>query len=253
LFNCIFPKKHTIDAYLVNDGCTDGTPEMIKEKFPQVRIIQGDGNLFWNRGMHLAWETAAKTQDYDYYLWLNDDTVIYPHAIEKLIICSQNENNQKIITGSTCSSDDKNKITYGGKLLKKGTVKPNGQKQHCDYFNGNIVLIPKYVYEFVGKNDRLFHHALGDFDYGLRAKKSGIESIIAPSVLGECDEHKDLLAWCNPKTPILKRLKLHYTPLGNHPVEFFKYEKRHNGLLMACFHFCTSHLRVLIPELWKIK
>ena len=41
-------------------------------------------------------------------------------------------------------------------------------------------------------NDPLFHHALGDFDYGLRASKFGVSSVVVPGVLGECDDHEDL-------------------------------------------------------------
>jgi GT2 family glycosyltransferase len=164
---------------------------------------------------------------------------------------SESENNQRIICGSTCAINDKQKITYGGKSLKQGLIIPNGEKQTCDYFNGNIVLIPKHVYIIVGMNDSIFHHALGDYDYGLRAKKSGIESIVSSSILGECEEHKELSAWCNPQIPIWQRLKLLYSPAGNHPFEFFKYENRHNGLIKACFHFFTNHLRAIMPVLWK--
>ncbi|MDR0606041.1 MAG: glycosyltransferase family 2 protein [Bacteroidales bacterium] len=253
LFNCILPEEYRFDVFLVDDGSTDGTSDAVKEKFPQVNIIQGSGNLFWNRGMHLAWETAAKTFDYDYYLWLNDDTLLYTYAIEELITCSESENNQKIICGSTCAINDKQKITYGGKSFKRGLIFPNGKKQVCDYFNGNLVLIPQYVYKKVGMNDTTFHHALGDHDYGLRAKRLGIVSIVSPSILGECDGHKELTAWCNPQTPVLRRLKLLYSPSGNHPFEFFKYENRHNGLVKACFHLFTNHLRAICPVLWRNK
>ena len=109
------------------------------------------------------------------------------------------------------------------------------------------------MYAKVGKIDAAFHHAVGDFDYGLRAQQLGIESLVCPHINGECDEHEDLLAWCNPKTPLKKRLKLLYTPLGNHPIEFFIFEKRHNGLLKAYFHFLTNHLRAIFPSLWVMR
>jgi GT2 family glycosyltransferase len=250
LFDCVLLDGYKLDVFLVDDGSTDGTSEAIKERFPQVNIIQGNGNLFWNRGMYLAWETASKAYDYDYYLWLNDDTYLYQNAITELIACSESENDQNIICGSTCSVHDKNKITYGGMDAEGNLMKPNGKKQYCHHFNGNIVLIPKYVFSIAGTNDPTFHHSLGDFDYGLRTGKLNIASIVSPTVMGECDEHEQLSAWCNPETPIIKRLKLLYTPLGNHPVEFFRYEDRHNGLFKACFHFFTNHLRAICPALW---
>ncbi|GHT87865.1 acetylglucosaminyltransferase [Bacteroidia bacterium] len=251
LYDCLLLENQQIDVFLVDDGSTDGTSEAIKEKFPQVNIIQGNGNLFWNRGMHLAWKTATKTKDYDYYLWLNDDTVLCEHAVKELVKCAENTNGENIIVGTTCDSKNENLITYGGRIKKNRLIiTPNGQIQKCDYFNGNIVLIPRFVYQKIGMNDTVFHHALGDFDYGLRAKQMAVVSVVAPSILGKCDRHEQLSAWCDPKVHWIKRLKLLYTPLGNHPIESFLFEKRHKGLCKACFHFFTNHLRSIIPILW---
>jgi GT2 family glycosyltransferase len=249
LFDCPLLENYLMDVFLVDDGSSDGTSDAIREKFPQVNIIQGNGNLFWNRGMHLAWKTAASQYDCDYYLWLNDDTILYLNAIQELLVCSEGESNQKIICGSTSSTNNKNKITYGGRARNGDLIKPNGAMQYCNHFNGNIVLIPRYVYKIVGTNDPIFHHGLGDYDYGLRAKKKYVYSVITPFVLGECDRH--LPMWCNPKISIIRRLKLLYTPLGNHPIESFIYEKRHQGLFKAYFHFFTNHLRAIMPVLWK--
>ena len=251
LYDCQLPEYCTIDVFLVDDGCTDGTGKEVSEQFPQVNVIKGSGNLFWNRGMHLAWITATTQHDYDFYMWLNDDTTLNPETLQKLLLYSDTENHQSIICGATCATNDQNKITYGGWLLKETLIIPNGQIQPCDYFNGNIVLIPRHVFSVVGANDPVFSHAVGDFDYGLRARKLGVSAVVAPEVLGVCDEHETLAAWCNPKTPVLKRLKTLYTPLGCHPWQHFIFEKRHYGLLPSCFHFFTVHLRALIPALWK--
>ena len=245
----LFNGNKEFDVFLVDDGSTDGTSEAIREQFPLVNIIQGDGTLFWNRGMNRAWSEAVK-KDVDYYLWLNDDTVLFSNALTKLLASSIETNNQKILVGSTCAVGNKELITYGGRSMKVGLLKPTNELQPCDYFNGNVVLIPRFVFQKVGMNDPLFHHALGDFDYGLRASKCGVASMVVPGVLGECDEHEDLAAWCNPKTSFHKRFKLLYTALGNNPFEFFRFDKRHNGLLSAYFHFITIHLRVVCPWIW---
>lgn len=99
-----------MDVYLTDDGCTDGTPEAVRQQFPQVHIIHGDGNLFWNRGMYTAWQEAAK-KDYDFYLWLNDDTFVYPDMLSALLHASQQKENKAIIVGPTQSADHKKLLT----------------------------------------------------------------------------------------------------------------------------------------------
>ena len=63
----LFQIIQNIDVFLTDDGSTDGTSEAVKKIYPQVNIIQGDGNLFWSRGMYIAWKEAVKG-GYDYYL-----------------------------------------------------------------------------------------------------------------------------------------------------------------------------------------
>lgn len=40
------------DTYLVDDGCTDGTPEAVMATFHNVHIIKGNGNLFEQRNVY---------------------------------------------------------------------------------------------------------------------------------------------------------------------------------------------------------
>ena len=35
-----------------------------------------------------------------------------------------------------------------------------------DYFNGNIVLVPQFVFRQLGYLDDYFTHSKGDYDYG---------------------------------------------------------------------------------------
>ncbi|MGY5354882.1 glycosyltransferase family 2 protein [Wenyingzhuangia sp. IMCC45467] len=242
--------QYKLEVYLVNDGCTDGTPKAVAYNFPQVNIINANGNLFWNRGMHLGWSTAATKDDYDYYLWLNDDTMLNEGAINILLKTAIEKENKAIIIGTTAATANYKQVTYGGRSLKKGLLTPQKKAIPCDYFNGNIVLVPMEVYKIVGTHDPLFHHALGDFDYGLRAAKLGIQSFIAPGIIGKCDVHASLATWCNPKKTFKQRLKAFRSPLGNNPEEFFVFQKRHRGLLKAVVSYMSNHLRVVFPVLW---
>ena len=250
LYGAQLPVGSRLDVFLVDDGSTDGTAAAVNENFPNVKIIKGSGQLFWNRGMHLAWQTAANANDYDYYLWLNDDTIVSKNALTTLLETSRSANDTSIVVGTTCDSDNSLLLTYGGRDNEGNIIIPDGSITSCDYFNGNIVWIPRKVFKVVGFNDVRFNHALGDFDYGKRASKKGIKSCIAPVVIGVCNNHATLPVWCNPKKPLSQRWKAFRTPLGHNPEEFFRYEYRHNGILVALFHYMTNHLRVIFPSFW---
>ena len=247
----LFQQQANVDVYLVDDGCTDGTHEAVAQQFPQVNIIQGTGNLFWNRGMHLAWSTAASAKDYDFYLWLNDDVTLYKNAIHELFTTYHAAGGNDVVVCAPLQSPTKKEVSYGG-LGKNGLLAPNGIYQECLTMNGNCVLIPRTVYQKTGNLDVCFHHAIGDLDYGHRARKTGAKIYTTPCFVGVCERNPILPKWCMKEIPLLERIKILYSPLGNAvPTHFFIYEKRHLGLFIAIKHFISIHIRLIFPRLWK--
>jgi GT2 family glycosyltransferase len=239
-----------IDIFLVDDGSTDGTNLLVKLKFPLVNIIQGNGKLFWNRGMHLAWETASNSKDYDYYLWLNDDTLLYEYSIIKFLNAANITNNKSVICGSTFSKIN-NKISYGGNSKSGNLLNPNGYLQEVFTFNGNSVLVPKFVFEKIGNLDNRFQHAIGDFDYSLRVREANLKSYILENFIGTCEGSDKLPIWCLHNDSLYKKVKNLYSPLGNsHPYYYFIFEFKHYGFFVAFKHLLTIHLRLFLPKLW---
>lgn len=245
------PEGYTIDVYLTDDGCTDGTSYAICNLFPDVHIIEGNGNLYWNRGMWTAWSEASK-YDYGFYIWLNDDTFVNVNMVESLLELSVKMHNLAIIIGATQSSDGQ-QITYGGRD-SKGNIPPlDGQNHEVSYFNGNIVLIPKSVYYIVGNLDYYFSHSKGDFDYGMRAAKEGVKMIQCGKVLGVCDAHERIDKWCDSGVPFFQRWRAMWKPTGMPPHETFHLNRRHAGLLSGCFYYLVIILRCFFPWIWSIK
>lgn len=243
--NHLFKLKSDLDVYLVDDGSTDGTNESIVKEFPQVNLIKGSGNLFWNKGMHLAWEHAAKN-DYDYYLWLNDDVIIYENCFDELFSCIKLTDGKAIISGIIESSDKKN-ILYGGYDSNKNLIKPNGQLNPIRNLNGNVVIVPKEVYQSLGNLDLHFHHDLGDVDYGLRAQKKGI-SVFTTRVAIANGEKNDICRVRQNNTTISKRFKKLYSPLGANPKIIFYYRKKYFGFINAISYYAFLHFINIIPD-----
>lgn len=243
------PSNYEVQIYITDDGCTDGTPEAISQQFPHVHVIKGNGNLFWNRGMWTAWDAAVKDVKYNFYLWLNDDTNVYPQMLMSLIETSASKKNRAIIVGATVDTKGYGIHTYGGRKANK-LVPLDGNLQKCDTFNGNIVLIPDYVYEKLGCNDSFFQHSFGDLDYGMRASKKHIEIFQYGKAVGECDRHEAVMQWANPEISFVNRWKALFKPTGLPPKDVFHFYKKHYGLLFAVWRVTMVVVRCLIPNFW---
>ena len=159
LLNQDFISNVNLDIYLVDDGSSDGTSEAVKEKYPHMNILKGDGTLYWNGGMRFAFFEAMKN-DYDYYLWLNDDTYLSDNALKLLIetsISRKEKSKKDVIVTGTIKDIEPGKVNYGGRL-QKSKLQPlkfilldsRAEPQPCDTFNGNVVLIPRAVTKEIG-------------------------------------------------------------------------------------------------------
>lgn len=163
---------------LVDDGSDDRTSEAVKELFPWVEVIAGSGSLYWNGGMRVAFQDAIDCK-YGYYLWLNDDTILSADALRRLLTVA--EGNESCLIVGSVQDPFSGTHTYGGirQVSKNWPLKfiaiESNEKESivCDTFNGNCVLIPKNIALQVGNLSADSTHGIGDFDYGLRAKKWG--------------------------------------------------------------------------------
>ncbi len=229
-----WPPGITCQVYLTDDGSTDGTREAVREAFPEVMLIEGDGTLFWCNSMRMAWNRAAR-DDPDFYLWLNDDTTLLPTALGQLFstweAVSEGGRKPVIVVGSTRDPDTK-RHTYGGHRrigrhpARLEPVPPADRPQECDTFNGNIVLVPRDVYARVG-NMRPFAHSIGDTDYGLRARAAGCSVVIAAGYLGECRAND--IGQRFVRLPFLRRLRGVFGRKIFPPASWFRFYWHHAG------------------------
>ena len=238
-----------LKVFLVDDGSVDGTKEHVNINFPQVNLIDGNGQLYWGGGTFLAWETALEDNiEYDYFLWVNDDTFLFEDAISILLASKKNEDD--IITGSICDPITK-KRTYGGAIFNRSFLRPlkynvvdiNGKPQEIDTINGNAVLIPLTAFKKIGKFDKDLTHLGGDLDYSLRARKLDIKIFLTPSHIGTC---KRLIKKYNANS-LLDEIKNIFNIKTHPPIKFYM---KHGGILWP-LHFFMLYIKSVINVLFK--
>ncbi len=254
LYKCDRIENIKMDVYLVDDGSKDGTSEAVAEKYPSVNIIPGSGNLFWNQGMRLAWNTAYKHKNYDFYFWLNDDTMLFRGAMVEMfnvykdIIAKQKK--ESLIVGACQENIDDNSFSYGLRSLDNIPLIPNGLLQNGCYVNGNAVLVSKAIFKSIGMLSDDYIHALGDIDYGMRVVKGGFYCYTTRKFIGTCERHKEIPNWINSKLPVLKRLQLLHSPRGLDMRSYIKFRKKFWGNKWILFAI-KAYLRCLFPSFYK--
>ena len=231
-----------LNVFLVDDGSSDGTASAVLEIMPATKILTGDGNLFWCGGMHRAFSEAKKGH-YDFYLWLNDDTYLYPDALTRLIKVAteaSSEHGGALIVVGSVEEPIIGGLTYGGWRFKRGRFGLNSWEKippdldrpiQCDTMNGNCVLISKEVVHRVGNIDTVFTQAMGDLDYGLRARKNGCGILIAPGYYGTCRINDSVDSWSDKSLTIYKRWKKLLGPKGFPIRSWGAFAYRHKGPL----------------------
>lgn len=243
LFTQTLPTGHSLVVTLVDDGSKDGTSEAVKTAFPQVEVLHGDGNLYWCGGMRKAWAYAAGS-DPDYYLLLNDDTELDQNAISELLKIVGSDDQRKIAIAAI-RDPESDRVSYGGVMRKGGKAALGETPAPCDTFNANCVLVPRAVFQEMGMFHSVYTHAMGDTDYGLQARKRGIELFQSARTLGSCPNNPLSGTWRDKSMSRSQRFKILQSPKGLPFREWMAFNRRNSGLKWP-YYTVSPLLRILL-------
>lgn len=193
--NSIENNELEYSVVIVDDGSTDGSGDWIKSNFPQVKILNGDGELWWSGGINLAVRYALDELQSDYILWWNNDIIADDNYFTKLSELLKN-NDSNVILGSKIylAQDGKTVWSVGGEYNPKNGFKDmigRGQSdsgelsqiKECQWLPGMGTVTHKSVYEKIGYlDDDNFPQYHGDSDFTYRAFKAGFKILAYPEL-----------------------------------------------------------------------
>lgn len=176
-----------LELVIVDDGSSDLTESYLREQ-SSVKVISGDGNLWWTGALYLAVEEIlSRSEEVDYILTVNNDCVFGKNYVEKLVAAGGLD--KKSITGSVILDiNDRKKVIGAGVNIDwsaRRVVVPKTRFVENSKDNISIdtdtdalptkgTLFPVKVFKEIGNFDkRNFPHYLSDYEFTIRAKSRG--------------------------------------------------------------------------------
>lgn len=196
------PRRYKYEWLLSDNGSTDGTREMIRAKYPYVRILENGANLGVGAGRNrLFWNSRAK-----YTLILDSDTLIQPNAIDTLVDVAESKERAGIVAPKLVYRDGRLQLSIRPfprfrTILIEGTrfrkyFEWTGIPAHADMRNvahdalmefdcayGAALLVRNRLTREIGGYDEGYFYQYEDYDLCFRFKKAGYENWYQPAAV----------------------------------------------------------------------
>lgn len=196
-----------LKIYLINDGSTDNTKKIVNEKFPDIKIFEGDGSLYWGGAVNYGVSEVLKICNKgDWILLINNDVVLETNSISNLIEQSKKYNRKGIFGALTVSHKDKSLIIKSGTIVKNWFLNftshlflnqnlndiDNTKTLNVDFLTGRCLLHPVEIFGVVGNyNSKIFPHYGADDEFSMRIKKYGYSAILCPGSIVYLKENQN--------------------------------------------------------------
>ncbi|MCL4297649.1 MAG: glycosyltransferase family 2 protein [Anaerolineae bacterium] len=219
-----------IEIIVVDSASSDGSPQMVCDRFPQVRLIASQENLGYAQGSNTGAEAAGGR----YLFLLNPDTVIQPDVLGRMVDYMDAHPEAGALgpqllwpDGSIQSS--RRCFPTPGSLFWESTLlgqwlpenryirryhladQPADQPQKVDWVVGAAILIRREAWQQVGPIDPDFFMYFEETDWCQRSAEAGWETHYLPTVQITHYEGKSSEQVAAARTLRFQRSKLRYT------------------------------------------
>jgi len=174
---------------VVDNGSTDGSIKLIRENHPQAQVIANAKNLGAAEGYNVGIRYALDINT-EYILLLNNDTVLEPEAIERMIAPTRLDSSIGIVGPLIRDLEKKNQIVelgldcdVLGYPVNNTSARIRDKAPHPFYVAACAMLIRANVFATIGLLDSSYFIFVEDLDFCWRARLAGFGICAVPDAV----------------------------------------------------------------------
>lgn len=182
-----------VEAICVDNGSTDGSPEAVAERFPDVELIRTGVNLGFAAGNNVGIRRALD-RGADWVALLNNDAVVEPGFAAALLAAAARHPDAGVLACKVYVADPPDVLWYAGGRFDpgrgySGRVRGAGQVDgggfdeeiDVDWATGAALAVSRTAIERAGLLDEELFAYLEDVDWCLRVRAAGLRVVFVPS------------------------------------------------------------------------
>ena len=156
--------KHSCDAFIVDNGSTDGTQDFILKNFPEFKFVQSEVNLGFGAANNIGLKYAVD-HNYDFVYLLNQDAWIFPDTVERLIALHTEHPEFGILSPMQFAADTKHLDTGFKRIYDGATDTDTPELRTVTSVMAAHWFLPIEIVKKVGGFSPTFFHYGEDFNY----------------------------------------------------------------------------------------
>lgn len=176
---------------IVDNGSEDRPGDLFRERYPQCEVIESKQNRGYTGGVNIGLEHGLKG-DADFFLVLNNDTLIEPDMIGLLVQAADEHPNAGLISPKILYLEPRDSIWYDGGAfslffgvsrhtrLRQKDAQTRLEPRLVSFISGCAFLIGRHTLEQVGLMDETLFHIAEDADLSVRVRKAGYDLVYIP-------------------------------------------------------------------------
>jgi len=184
LMSITYPNYEVI---VVDNGSSDGSPDMVKKDFKNVTLIANKRNLGFAKGNNVGIEASKG----NLIVLLNNDVVVDPTWLSELVKATVDSPKIGMTSGIVLQSKPSDVVWSSGKRIDVFTgitwrigygekFKQIEKVEDIDYFSGCALLVKKQIILKIGLLDEGYFFYGEDADWNFCARRAGFDCEFAP-------------------------------------------------------------------------